>query len=298
MYCLLQALSRSTRRRLACRSRAVAWTVRWWPRATVACCTRSSGSAVKRASEPYIMAFQRYRIAPAVLRQATYGTIKFGIYYSLKKMFCPPEKESLPRNVACAVTAGVIGSSIANPTDVLKVRLQSGRGKTDQGLVDAFLSIYRMEGVQGLWKGVGQTAQRAGVVVGVELPLYDICKYYFLKYGQPNSPSTHFIAHRLKFWGVWVLWFHVYPLQKVLTELTGHSVVPERLEISSSTADVAAEAVNFCGHLPLQSHFAPCAASHPSGAAVLLCLAPMRCCSHAVLFLYLTFYFIKVFLLS
>ncbi|KAF2367944.1 Mitochondrial substrate/solute carrier [Trinorchestia longiramus] len=133
-------------------------------------------------------------IAPAVLRQATYGTIKFGIYYSLKKIVCPPEKESLPRNVACAVTAGVIASSIANPTDVLKVRLQSGQGKTDQGLLDAFLTIYRMEGVQGLWRGVGQTAQRAGVVVGVELPLYDICKYHFLHHGQPDSASTHFMS--------------------------------------------------------------------------------------------------------
>lgn len=28
-----------------------------------------------------------YSIAPAVLRQATYGTIKIGIYYSLKKVF-------------------------------------------------------------------------------------------------------------------------------------------------------------------------------------------------------------------
>ena len=29
-------------------------------------------------------------------------------------------------------------------------------------------------------QGVGQTAQRAGVIVGVELPLYDICKHKFI----------------------------------------------------------------------------------------------------------------------
>uniref|UniRef100_A0A2P2I1V7 Kidney mitochondrial carrier protein 1-like n=2 Tax=Hirondellea gigas TaxID=1518452 RepID=A0A2P2I1V7_9CRUS len=133
-------------------------------------------------------------IAPAVLRQATYGTIKFGIYYTLKKFVCPPGQETLPRNVACAVTAGVISSTIANPTDVLKVRLQSGRGKAGQSVLDAFLTIYRQEGVKGLWRGVGQTAQRAGVIVGVELPMYDWCKLYFISNGLPDAASTHFMS--------------------------------------------------------------------------------------------------------
>lgn len=48
------------------------------------------------------------RIKPAVLRQATYGTIKFGIYYSLKQMLVNnPGEERLGINVFCAVTAGV-----------------------------------------------------------------------------------------------------------------------------------------------------------------------------------------------
>ena len=94
------------------------------------------------------------RIAPAVLRQATYGTIKFGIYYSLKKLLVPsPSKESLGINIVCGVTAGVVSSAIANPTDVVKVRLQSGRENfKNKGLVNAFLSIYRNEGLGGLWK--------------------------------------------------------------------------------------------------------------------------------------------------
>lgn len=55
-----------------------------------------------------ILLFFHYRIAPAVLRQATYGTIKFGIYYTLKQMLTKnPNEERLGINVFCAVTAGI-----------------------------------------------------------------------------------------------------------------------------------------------------------------------------------------------
>lgn len=62
-----------------------------------------------------------------MLRQATYGTIKFGTYYSLKKLLIPNDpggSQNIGINVCCAVLAGSISSAIANPTDVLKVRMQ------------------------------------------------------------------------------------------------------------------------------------------------------------------------------
>ncbi|EEB15383.1 mitochondrial uncoupling protein, putative, partial [Pediculus humanus corporis] len=101
-------------------------------------------------------------IAPAVLRQATYGTIKFGTYYSLKKLFKQNE-EDLVVNVGCAIVAGVISSSIANPTDVLKVRMQV-LGVQRNGIVASFAEIYKLEGIFGLWRGVGPTSQRAAVI--------------------------------------------------------------------------------------------------------------------------------------
>lgn len=137
-----------------------------------------------------------YGIAPAVLRQATYGTIKFGLYYTLKKNLSKNNEEHLGTNVFCAVTAGVVSSAMANPTDVLKVRLQGGHQDfRNMGLVDAFLSIYRHEGIQGLWRGVCPTAQRAGVIVGVELPIYDMCKHYFIQMNiLPDNTTNHFLS--------------------------------------------------------------------------------------------------------
>lgn len=123
-------------------------------------------------------------IWPAVLRQATYGTIKFGTYYTLKRFVADNNlfldqtsgKEDVRVNVTCAVIAGAISSAIANPTDVVKVRLQvHGRGN-ELGLYQCFHNIYRYEGIKGLWRGVGPTAQRAAVIAAVELPVYDFCK--------------------------------------------------------------------------------------------------------------------------
>lgn len=126
-------------------------------------------------------------IWPAVLRQATYGTIKFGTYYTLKKFIADnnlfveqTHGEDVRVNVSCAIIAGAISSAIANPTDVVKVRLQvHGRG-SEMGLFQCFHEVYRYEGIRGLWRGVGPTAQRAAVIAAVELPVYDFCKQKLL----------------------------------------------------------------------------------------------------------------------
>lgn len=94
-----------------------------------------------------------FSIRPAVLRQATYGTIKFGLYYSIKKVLVDQNQENLWNNVLCAVIAGAVSASAANPTDVLKVRLQIHGNQGNSGsLVKNFFNIYQREGVVGLWR--------------------------------------------------------------------------------------------------------------------------------------------------
>lgn len=135
-------------------------------------------------------------IAPAVLRQASYGTIKIGTYQSFKRLFVDnPEEESLLINVLCGVLSGVISSSIANPTDVLKIRMQAQGRIMQGGMIGNFIDIYRQEGIRGLWKGVSLTAQRAAIVVGVELPVYDLTKKHLIKSGHMgDTVYTHFVS--------------------------------------------------------------------------------------------------------
>ncbi|XP_061551022.1 kidney mitochondrial carrier protein 1-like isoform X2 [Phycodurus eques] len=135
-------------------------------------------------------------IAPATLRQASYGTIKIGTYQSLKRLLAErPQDETLATNALCGVLAGVVSSSIANPTDVLKIRMQA-QGRVIRGsMMGNFISIYQQEGTRGLWKGVSLTAQRAAIVVGVELPVYDIAKKRLILSGHMGDNAyTHFLS--------------------------------------------------------------------------------------------------------
>ncbi|KAF0292325.1 Kidney mitochondrial carrier protein 1 [Amphibalanus amphitrite] len=158
-----------------------------------------SHALVRISQEEGLRALYR-GISPAVLRQSTYGTIKFGVYYTMKGVICPnPADETLLSNVCCAIVAGVVSSSIANPTDVLKVRMQAANDSVRQkGMVRCFSDIYQQEGVRGLWRGVGPTAQRAAVIVGVELPLYDFFKRYFIQNDiMGDSTGNHFASSLL-----------------------------------------------------------------------------------------------------
>jgi solute carrier family 25 protein 14/30 len=126
-------------------------------------------------------------LAPALLRQAVYGTIKYGLYYSIKDYV--GGKESTLKNVSFAVIAGSVSASIANPTDVLKVRMQSRsapvvspKNVTRVSMYNCFKDMYIREGRTGLYRGVVPTAQRAAVVAGVQLPVYDWTKLFMLKH--------------------------------------------------------------------------------------------------------------------
>ena len=125
-------------------------------------------------------------LAPALLRQAIYGTIKYGLYYTIKDLI--GGEESPVKNVSIAVISGSLSASIANPTDVLKVRLQSHSAPVVSpkkvirvSLYNCFRDIYVREGVAGLWRGVAPTATRAALVAGVQLPVYDMTKLFMLR---------------------------------------------------------------------------------------------------------------------
>ncbi|NXS99714.1 KMCP1 protein, partial [Jacana jacana] len=137
-----------------------------------------------------------FLIAPAMLRQASYGTIKIGTYQSLKRMFVEhPEDETLMINVLCGILSGVISSSIANPTDVLKIRMQAQGSVIQGGMMGNFIQIYQKEGTKGLWKAMSLTAQRAAIVVGVELPVYDLTKKHIIMSGfMGDTVYTHFLS--------------------------------------------------------------------------------------------------------
>lgn len=55
-------------------------------------------------------------------------------------------------NIVCAALAGALSSAIANPTDVVKVRMQVTGNETNMSLLSIFQDVYRYEGIRGLWR--------------------------------------------------------------------------------------------------------------------------------------------------
>ena len=134
-------------------------------------------------------------LKPALLRQATYGAMRYGLYAPIRNSLgvdpnLPKSEIPIVKKIVAGATAGAGASFLANPTDLIKIRMQvdgmagnSAGGPRYKGLFDAFRTIIREEGVLGLWKGVGPTCGRATVLAAAELASYDEVKQQILDAG-------------------------------------------------------------------------------------------------------------------
>lgn len=94
---------------------------------------------------------------------------------------------------------GGLAVLIAQPTDVVKVRLQAGNlGKTKtryHSTFDAYRSIALNEGPRGLWKGTLPNVSRNAIVNVAEIVCYDMVKQSILNTGLLNDGiPCHFTA--------------------------------------------------------------------------------------------------------
>jgi hypothetical protein len=139
--------------------------------------------------------------AAAMLRQATYGGLCFGSYPLIRDAISPtddPKATPLWARVAAGGSAGAAASACANPTDVVKVRLQAD-GRLQQpryrGTIDAIRCITREEGLRAFYKGLGPNVQRATVVNGIGIASYDQSKQTVVAMlGEDESLLARFLA--------------------------------------------------------------------------------------------------------
>lgn len=86
--------------------------------------------------------------------------------------------------------SGIIGSSIATPTDLVKIRFQAVKiGDTPpyKNMFHAFYQITLKEGFFGLWTGIKPTVKRAAVLSGTQIPAYDHAKHMIINAGWLNE---------------------------------------------------------------------------------------------------------------
>lgn len=132
-------------------------------------------------------------LPPALIRQASYGSLRYGLYAPIRNLIGVGDKggkDQIPLHIKILSggSSGALASFIANPTDLLKVRMQvdgmhPGQPRKYRGVAHAFRSIVQSEGVLGLWRGSGPTIGRATVLTAVELSSYDEVKSTLLRAG-------------------------------------------------------------------------------------------------------------------
>ncbi len=134
-------------------------------------------------------------LPPALVRQSTYGSLRYGLYGPIKNSLGIKAGEKVPlwKKIVAGGGAGAIASAVANPTDLIKVRLQTDGMTKDaegkylpkrfNGMVHAFMTVVKEEGVLALWTGVGPTVGRATALAAAELATYDEVKVQLLKTG-------------------------------------------------------------------------------------------------------------------
>lgn len=146
-------------------------------------------------------------LSASLLRQATYSTVRFGVYEDLKIRFAPEAtvdnpnaKPSTLNLVLQSSLAGLLGGIAGNPGDVLNVRMQSDFAKPEaerrnyKHAIDGLIRMVREEGVTSLFRGVGANSARALLMTSSQLASYDVIKQFYMNIGLGDSLLTHFSA--------------------------------------------------------------------------------------------------------
>lgn len=144
-------------------------------------------------------------LSASMLREATYSTLRMGLYDPIKELVCNDEESShglsLPlwKKVMAGGIAGAIGASITNPADLIKVRAQASqaRGGASVSVWSTGRSIILHEGGwRALYRGCTPTVVRAAVLTASQLPTYDHTKHWLLEKEVVSSDGmmTHVVA--------------------------------------------------------------------------------------------------------
>jgi len=129
-------------------------------------------------------------LSAGLQRQIVFASIRIGLYDWVKTLFVPKDfhgEVPLLKKILAALLTGAAGICVANPTDVVKIRLQAegklppGVPKRYNGALDAYSKIIKNEGIKGLWTGLGPNILRNATINASELATYDECKSFLVK---------------------------------------------------------------------------------------------------------------------
>ncbi|EHA8590115.1 mitochondrial uncoupling protein 1 [Cocos nucifera] len=143
-------------------------------------------------------------IIPGLHRQCLFGGLRIGLYEPVKSFYVGDNFVGdipLSKKILAGLTTGALAITVANPTDLVKVRLQAegklppGVPRRYSGAMNAYHTIIRQEGLGALWTGLGPNIARNAIINAAELASYDQVKQTILKIpGFTDNVFTHLLA--------------------------------------------------------------------------------------------------------
>ncbi|KAK6643663.1 hypothetical protein RUM43_005173 [Polyplax serrata] len=101
-------------------------------------------------------------LAAGLQRQMCFASVRIGLYDTFKNFYQeklignqkPNGVLDLLTRISAGMTTGALAVLIAQPTDIVKVRYQAmDKEAKYKSTMEAYMSIYKNEGVKGLWRG-------------------------------------------------------------------------------------------------------------------------------------------------
>ena len=135
-------------------------------------------------------------LTSSMIREMLNSGVRSGMYvpvreYILTATNCK-DNNNLAVKILSAMSTGILGSLLANPIDVCKVRLMTNPNNSTYGMIKV---IANNEGFGGFYKGLMPSTLRAASIAVGELAAYDYSKHYLKeKYCINEGLTLHIIS--------------------------------------------------------------------------------------------------------
>ncbi|OLL23137.1 Mitochondrial oxaloacetate transport protein [Neolecta irregularis DAH-3] len=151
-------------------------------------------------------------------------------------------------NMFSGAICGILGACIGSPFFLIKTRLQShspiftevGTQHIYKGPLNAFQSIWKQEGIKGLYRGMDAALLRTGAGSSVQLPSYNFAKRQL--YFMDDGPPKHLLASAFSGFGVCCV---MHPFDVVMTRMYNQKgtleVIPGEILLAPANASKAPE---------------------------------------------------------
>ena len=125
-------------------------------------------------------------IEASLAREATYSSLRLGLYEPIKLIIgggTAPDKTPGWHKFAAGALSGIFGQALANPTDLIKTKMQASAPGVSKPVSWYIIDVYKQRGVMGFYYGVQTSVTRAMFLNATYLGTYDTGKHYFIDNG-------------------------------------------------------------------------------------------------------------------